>query len=129
MKEQIDLLRHILNEIDSDPIQSMQYYTGCCLTKDGKTPPGNCRELLLTEALHRATHSIYKSDDCATVDKYATNVALRLNQVYQHNQQHCWPLHTHHFHPNFIAWVNCPVTCIAEISEYLDKIQKEMYTT
>lgn len=129
MKEQLDLVRRIINEIDNDPINSMRYYTGCAISTQGGIPPGNCREILLTEALHKATHSVYNSDNCDFVDKHMENVQLRLNQVYQYSQHICWPSHVHHFHPTFIAWVNCPVTCLAEISEYLEKIQKEMYST
>ena len=129
MKEQIDLMRRIIEEIDNNPIQSMRYYTGCAISVSGGTPPANCRELLIVEILHKVTHQVYANNDCDTVDRYMKPFITRLDSVYQYSQHHCWPSHIHHFHPDFISYVNCPTTCLAEICEYLGKIQKEMYTT
>jgi hypothetical protein len=128
MKEQIDMMRRIIEEIDNNPLHSMKYYTGCT-PNTTERPPSNCRELLLVEALHRATHSVYTNDNCDDVDKYMKPVIVRLNDAYQYSQHLCWPSHTHHFHPDFMAYVNCPITCLAEICEYLQRVQKQLYTT
>lgn len=128
MKEQIDLMRHIIEEIDNNPVNSMKYYTGCSPNTNAQ-PPRNCRELLIVEALHKATHSVYTNDNCDDVDRYMKPVIVKLDSVWQYSQHHCWPSHVHHFHIDFISWVNCPTTCLAEICEYLGKIQREMYTT
>jgi len=129
MKEQIEMIRTVLDQIDNDPRQSMSFFTGSCYTVSGTRPKANCREILLTEILHKVTHQLYQSDDCQKVDSYMDPVMVKLNDIYQRCQHHCWLSHAHHFHPNFIAYVNCPITCLAEISDYLLKIQKEMYTT
>lgn len=130
MQQQIKLLRDILDKINNDASTSMQYYTGPCLTKTPMTGPVyNVKWLLIEDILHKTQHGIERSDDCSVVDKHVEDIFNNLNHIYTRTQQHCWPSHAHHFHTSFREYVNCPITCLPEISEYLDKITKELYHT
>jgi hypothetical protein len=130
MHQQIKELCQIIVTIDNDPVKSMSYFTGVCDTKTPLTKPlYNCRWLLITDALHRLQHQFMHSDDCSYVDSHVDELFNKLNDVYQRNQHHCWQSHHHHFHRTFEEYVNCPITCLAEVSEYLSKIIKELYTT
>jgi hypothetical protein len=132
MHLQIKFLIDILNNIDSNPQQSMQFITsgGCkyiSTSPSNLSPSKDCRWTLIGEILHKSQHIQMSNDNCGEVDMYITDIFTKLNDVYQHSQQYCWKSHEHHFHTNFEQYVNCPVTCISEISEYLERTLKEMY--
>jgi hypothetical protein len=130
MHQQIKYLCQILNEIDNDPTKSMQYYTGACQTKTPLTGPlYNCRWLLIEECLHKLQHQYEHNDDCGVVDHHVNEIFDRINDVYQRTQHNCWRSHDHHFHKTLEEYVNCPITCLAEIQEFLEKMVKELYTT
>ena len=121
MQQRIKFLLDILNQLDNDPNKSTNFLNS--------PPTVNSKWMLLEEALHRIEHNIRHSDDCTQVDSYVHSILTHLNVLYQRNQHNCWISHTHHFHTCFQDYVNCPVTCLTEIAEYLSKVMKENYTT
>lgn len=48
-----------------------------------------------------------------------------MNKIYLANQHLCWKSHEHHFHIAFVEYLTCPVTCLYEIVEWLEKIRGE----
>jgi hypothetical protein len=130
MHQQIKDLQEIINQIDNDPTKSMQYFTGACLTKTPLTKTVyNCRWLLIEECLHKIQHMLEQSDDCSIVDSHVNEIFDKLNDVYQKTQYNCWRSHDHHFHKTIEEYVNCPVTCLAEVGEFLGLMLKELYHT
>ena len=128
MQQQIEFLRGILESIDNDQSKSMSFYTGAYhSTSISQRPNVDCKWRLINDILHQAEHVFRQSSDCLYVDKYVTENFKKLNDVYQHNQHLCWRLHEHHFHVTFESYINCPMTCLCEIGEYLQKLQKEIY--
>lgn len=128
MRQQLSLLREFLEHIDSNPIESMKYFTSATpTTTPQNAPPAKARELLIMDSLHRIQHFIMQSNDCQIVDDTIRDVREFLDSKYSNYQHLCWRSHEHHFHTDFLQYVNCPVTCLAEISEFLEKLQKELY--
>lgn len=90
--------------------------------------PENRWDFLCT-AIHSIQHAHMRNNDCEIVDVQAQALLQRLENIYIFSQHLCWRSHEHHFHTCLKEYVNCPITCLPEISEYLGKIVKELYTT
>lgn len=128
MEQQLHFLRDCLEELDNNPHETMKYYTfNCRNTNNSNIPTSDCRWLLIQELLHKAQHIYENNNDCGTVDFHVTDLFSRIEILYQTTQHLCWTSHSHHFHPSFRDYINCPVTCITEICEYLKKILKERF--
>lgn len=127
MHNQLKMLAEIIESIDSGP-QAMQFYTDAC---DGMTvvnkPVYNIKWLLVRDTLHRIEHTIQNNNDCMQVDHCVERNLVLLNERYRQNQHLCWLSHQHHFHVSLEQYVNCPVTCLYEITEFLNKLIKEIY--
>lgn len=97
-----------IKDINNDPQTSMQYYTNDCSNRHiGSHAPDDIRYRLLCY-LFEQTHRV--------------DIIVELGALYTNNQHYCWPSHAHHFHPTFEQYVNCPITCLAEIEEYLESM-------
>ena len=132
MHQQLKFLHDTLEVIDNDPQKTMQFYTGCCIAKpniNNNPPPSNIRWLLIEDILHKVQHFGLQTNNEITVSKSVDDIFYKLNDIYQRTQHYCWDSHVHHFHTSFRDYINCPVTCITEIVEYIDKITKEVYHT
>jgi hypothetical protein len=121
MLQQIKLLCEILTNIDNDPSKCMQFYTsgGYMSHRQNpattQTPTSDCRWLLIVEALQHIDNENYH------------DFLRKLNADFVETQHLCWKSHDHHFHVDFHRYVLCPVTCLYEVVEYLNKLIKEMY--
>jgi hypothetical protein len=133
MLSQLKLLVNILRDIDSNPSQSMMFYTGGSykqhLSNPNSNPPPtpDCRWILIVEALqHIDTSNPDATRDISHKEDHH-EVLRKLNTGWQETQHLCWHSHDHHFHINFHQYVLCPVTCLYEIIEYIEKVIKEKY--
>lgn len=128
-QEQLKLLCEILTEIDSQPVRSMAYITNATKTTAiHNKPPDDIRWLLLRDILHKSFMSFALSEeDQNQAPERAYKLLAFIDQKYQQNQQLCWQSHSHHFHESFEKYVNCPVTCLWELVEFISKIQEKIY--
>ncbi len=128
MKEYLTNLSHILNEIDNNPVKSMMFFTTPMLTTTiNNKPQDDCRWLLINNIVHNLVHELTQLHDMQDVQKNTEQILYNINNKYQQNQNLCWISHSHHFHSTFEEYVNCPVTCLYEISEFIHKLNKECY--
>lgn len=128
MQQQLKFLQQVLEEINNDPQKSLKYFTTDNKWRNNETtPPSDCKWELIGSVLHHIEHSLEQINDCSIIDPAVSHNLDKLNILYQSHQQYCWVSHQHHFHTNFQEYINCPMTCIAEITEYLDKLTKEIY--
>jgi hypothetical protein len=128
MKKYLTDLSIILDEIDSNPVKSLQFFTTAMAnTNITNKPVDNCRTILITEILHNLIYNKTQLQDPNDIHKNTDDILRNIDNKYQKNQHFCWRSHEHHFHKTFEEYVNCPITCLCEISEYLDKLNKECY--
>jgi uncharacterized protein Usg len=123
MQQNIKFLKEIFTNFDDDPKISNSFW----LHPEHKY-------LRMMDVLF---HSVTKFDNLdinnpflqEEVTTITNQIYYELNDFYTNNQQYCWRLHDVHFHPDFAGYVNCPFTCLAEITEFLDKILKENFAS
>lgn len=108
MIEQIQFVVNKIKDLNDDPAISMKYYTNTC---PGRNITNKSEDTIKYDLLR------YLFEHCHRPD-----ILVELEVIYQNNQQFCWQSHSHHFHPTFEQYVNCPITCLGEIEEYLEKI-------
>lgn len=115
MKQTLLSLTQILSSINDDPQKSLCYFTNSNKYRTNETtPPPDCKWILIHEALNHLNIS----------NKDKQEFLIELNLIYTYNQHLCWKSHEHHFHANFECYVNCPMTCLGEIVEFLEKVIK-----
>jgi len=128
MKEYLIETSKILNEIDNNPLKSLQFFTTTLSsTTITNKPPDNCRLTLIIDILHNLICNYTQIEDSVDISKCINEILDNINSKYQQHQHFCWKSHESHFHKAFDEYVNCPVTCIYELSEFLDKLAKECY--
>lgn len=128
MKEYLSNLSQILNEIDNNPVRSLQFFTTPMTTTNiTNKPKDDCRYILIVDIIRNLIHSFTQLQNEDDVQKNLDQILYNINSKFQHNQQLCWPSHIHHFHSTFEDYVNCPVTCLFELSEFISKLNKECY--
>lgn len=133
MKQHLLTLKQTIDHIDNDPVRSMRFWTtSCSNTHEGNKPPDDIRYKLVVDTLYTIEAQILNKDIvqviqdpdfCRMVDEKLD----RLDRFYQQHQEYTWRSHDHHFHTSFAQYVNCPITCLTEISEFLGKIVKENF--
>lgn len=128
MKEYLTEMISIIDQINNDPIRSLQFFTTSLInTNITNKPPDNCKMILVREILAHLIRNYTQLRDNNDLQKNLDDVLVNIDNKYQHNQHICWKSHEHHFHKSFEEYVNCPVTCLCEIGEFLDKVRKEYY--
>jgi len=127
MQEQLNLLIETLESVDNDPKKSLRFFTTAMPTTNiTNVPPPDCRYQLIVDILYSMCFNIHQGDD-GLARQNVDDIMLKLSEEYQSNQHHCWQAHSHHFHTTLSEYINCPVTCLYEIIEYLHKVRKDMY--
>lgn len=122
------MLKELIDKMDESPIQSMQFWTTpTSTTNKTNVPPANIKEVFIRDCIHKVQHIYLADNNCEYVDSTLSGISEKLNELYSRSQHFCWRSHEHHFHPGFFEYVNCPITCLAEISEFLSKLTKELY--
>jgi hypothetical protein len=130
MHQHIKLLSEIIGNIDNDPMRSLAFYTGTLPDYCHQLhPPKDCKWVLMVDTLcHIEKHRDSAANEYEKNIEYTVRQILdKLNSKYQQHQNLCWESHKHHFHTTIEEYVNCPVTCLTEISEFLDRLVKEIY--
>jgi hypothetical protein len=128
MKEYLINLSRILNEIDNDPLKSLQFFTtSLSSTNITNKPLDSCRMILITDILYNLIRNLSQLNDISDIQKNMDGILHNINNKYQNNQHLCWKSHEHHFHQSFEDYVNCPTTCLYEVSEFFNKLNKECY--
>ena len=125
MQQQIKFLAEVLEEIDRNPEASVRYFN--CRLDDSATSVKDIRYVLIKDSLHKMEHHFRQDPNCAIVDPHVDTILKELDRHYHNHQHLCWRSHEHHFHTSFDSYVNCPITCLCEISEFLNKLIKEIY--
>jgi hypothetical protein len=127
-QDHIKFLVSTIDDIDNNPIDSMKFYNGPLPQSHiNQKTKDDAKGLLIGHILHDYEHHIQNTQDCGIVDPQVTQILSKLNIFYLNHQHLCWPSHSHHFHTNFGEYLNCPITCLAEISEFLKKLGREMF--
>lgn len=128
MKEYLTNISKILDEIDNNPLKSMQFFTTAVAnTTIVNKPIDNCRMNLIIDILHNLVYNYSQLQNTDDIQKNTDEILYNINNKYQKNQHLCWYSHEHHFHKTFEEYVNCPITCLFEISEFLEKLRRECY--
>ncbi len=136
MYQQLKHLADIIENIDSDPQRSMLFYTTSVTTTNVKNkPPDGVRWHLIVDTLYQIEsmskfHRDYRDIDIHLRDdisRSVDNILEQLNNKYHNHQYLCWQSHSHHFHVTVQEYINCPVTCLFEVSEFINKLIKEIY--
>jgi|SRR5208337_3267766 len=126
MKEYLTELSVILNDIDNNPVKSLQFFTTALVnTNIVNKPIDECRMKLITEILFHISLRQVFSEEYA--QKNTDKILQSISTKYTNNQNLCWLSHSHHFHSSFEEYVNCPVTCLYELVEFFEKLKKECY--
>lgn len=132
MLPHLRILTEILRDVDSNPSKSMMFFTGGSYkqhltnTNMQQTPTPDCRWVLIVEILQHIDSTYDPGKDASERIDYH-EVLARLNENFVSTQGLCWRTHDHHFHIDFHRYVLCPVTCLYEIVEYLERLVKEKY--
>ena len=128
MKEYLTDLYRMLDEIDNNPNKSLLFFTTSMPTTTlTNKPPDTCRFDLIVDILHSSIYNRTQLQSMDDIHKNTEEILRSIDNKYQKNQHFCWRSHDYHFHKSFEEYVNCPVTCLCEISEYLNKLNKECY--
>jgi len=128
MKKYLTDLSMILDEIDNNPSKSLMFFTtSMSTTTIANKPLDNCRFSLICDILHTIIYNRTQMQNIDDIHKNTDDILRNIDNKYQKNQHFCWSSHEHHFHKTFEEYVNCPITCLCEISEYLDKLNKKCY--
>lgn len=128
MQEHLKLLVEILDELDSNPQKTMRFVTQAVgTTTISNKPPDDIRYQLIRDISFKfAYHNMYAGDEQLTM-QYVDDFMLKIGNKYINNQHLCWRAHDHHFHKSFEEYVNCPITCLCEIGEFLNKLGRTLY--
>ncbi len=129
MHQHLKFLVSVVNSIDNDPQKSMLFYTTALTTTTVENkPPKDIRWRLLVDSLYNfEAHLENKDIYDRSLERSVDDILDKLNTRYQNHQHLCWKSHEHHFHTTVQDYVNCPITCLCEIGEFLDKLVKEIY--
>lgn len=113
MQKEVKKLLELVKNMDSDA--SISEHFVCLIEKDSKFQS-------LQSILHQIVHEMY-GYDCIESGIETKKIMEKLNYRYFHNQhRYCWHSHMSHFHMSLRDWINCPMTCLTEIQEFLEKI-------
>lgn len=116
IQKELAVLINLLSNMDNDPEISLYFH----IYEKKKSS-------IIDKCLHKTRHIVNNNENCVIVDinihKIKDIINERFNQY--HNLQ--WPSHLSHFHTNFKSYVSCPVTCLYEVIEFLEKLEKEIY--
>jgi hypothetical protein len=116
MQKQLSILHKILTKVDENVEISKSFYENTI---------GKSKFSLIKESLHQIEHDVCGHGDCVEINSNRDKLLVSLNARYHQNQhRYCWPSHMSHFHMTLEQWINCPMTCIAEINEFIEKIIK-----
>lgn len=128
MKEYLTELISIIDQINNDPRKSLMFFTtSTANTTIQNKPIDDCKMKLITEIAWHLVQQYTQLRDENDIQKNLDELLEQIHNKYIHNQHMCWKSHEHHFHKSFEEYVNCPVTCLCEIGEFLDKVRKEYY--
>jgi len=111
MKYNINFVVDALNVYDNDPQKSLFFWNNPSQKID------LVKHLLLGSVMKEGLH-----DFEAEMKMKAIMLWFDL-----HYSDYAWPTHDVHFHTSFAQYVNCPYTCLNEISSNLEKLIKENF--
>jgi len=114
MKQQLEFLQSVLEEIDSDPTKSAfaAYHP-------------DMNKILIQNLLGHNAYEIH--NDIALAKQQVDDSFLKLDNFYSQNQDLCWRSHEQHFHTSFKEYIVCPMISLCEITEFLSKLQRRIY--
>lgn len=115
MQKQLQELQRILRFLENDINSTMKFYE----FKSGDKYSFFC------DILHQTLHDTEKGQPCLYIDEKTKQTLTYLNSRYMNSQRdYCYQSHMCHFHMSLKDWVNCPMTCISELEEFVGKILK-----
>lgn len=123
LQHRLQHLISVFQAVNEEPQKSLYFYTGA-FPPNTRTiqPPPDIKWRLFVDSLYHFEMHQHEADI-----KVIDEVLDVLNNHYQQRQHFCWRSHEHHFHVDLEEYVNCPVTCLYEIEEFLEKLHKELY--
>ena len=127
MKQHLKDLSALLNDINNNPQNSMKFFTGPCKNNEKSKPRDDIKYILIRDILENVEF-IQNNRQQADYSERISKILQDIDRKYQQTQNLCWRSHDHHFHATFKDYVNCPVTCLAELSEYFEKLHKELFS-
>lgn len=116
MQQELIKLLNILERMDNDPLTCVAFYQ--------ELKEKNAKYEIIQKTVFEVMHDMYMYDAIETGIK-TRQLLERINLRYSYsNHNFCWKSHETHFHMTFCDWINCPMTCIAEIREFFEKLVK-----
>lgn len=118
MQKQLEKLRELLQAADNNIEISKCFYE----SNNNKTAK---KYELIESWIHDIFHHTTAIQDCIDIKIKTEAFMDRLNLNYFEKQhKYCWQSHMCHFHMALRDWINCPMTCLAEIDEFCEKLLK-----
>ena len=118
MRQNLLQLKEILGYFNNDVKVSNDFY--------GRHGTNVVIEDSKFEVIYKTLAEIEQSNNPnLSQEELAKNVRVigdKLNHLYSSNQHFTWPSHSVHFHVDIVAWINCPMTCLYEIEEFVGKV-------
>lgn len=107
MREQLLAFSDLLKKMDDNPHNCMEFWSA---PANGRT-----KFQMFIDCL------IFSTDDQAIQGLMLAHLKAR----YVNSQKdYCYPSHMCHFHMSLKDWIDCPQTCLTEIQEFVEKIQR-----
>ena len=113
MKQNLTMLHDAIEQVDSDPTQSLLFYNN-----------PKMRLKFIKDVLYFSVHQLDNIDDPVSIQLRSNEITNFLDVNFQ---QYAWPSHETHFHTNFMQHSSCPFTCLNEISTIVEKLIKEKF--
>jgi hypothetical protein len=112
MKHNLSFIFDALTSVDNDPAKSMHFWNN---------PSDKIK--LFGDIL---MHSVVGQDHLQGFEAEQRAREI-IKWIDQHYDAQAWPLHDVHFHTNFEQYINCPFTCLNEITSNIEKMIKENF--